>query len=51
MSGVLERSPSPEDLAACMEKMDQCFCENRISPGGSADLLALSFMLLFLFDA
>ena len=50
MSDVLERSPSLEDLAAFMEKMDQLFCENRISPGGSADLLALSFMLLFLFD-
>jgi len=50
VSSFLQCAPSPEAVMEFMENMDTLFCKSKISPGGSADLLALSFMLFFLFD-
>lgn len=39
----------PDELIRAAEKMDKKFIRQNISPGGCADLLAITFMLYFLF--
>ena len=43
---LLEASPWPD--SAAIETLDRSFIEDNLSPGGSADLLALCWMLHFL---
>lgn len=43
---VLEKTPFPD--RACLERLDASFIRENLSPGGSADLLALTYFLHFL---
>ena len=44
-SGVVTRRPTPERLVVELEDADAWFVERNYSPGGSADLLALTWLL------
>ena len=46
ISALLEREPFP--TKETLEKLDMAFIRNNLSPGGTADLLALTYMLHFL---
>lgn len=46
VAALLEATPFP--TVEAMEKLDRVFIEKNLSPGGSADLLALCYFLLFL---
>ena len=46
VAALLAREPWPD--AACLLELDRQFREKNLSPGGSADLLALSYLLYFL---
>ena len=46
MRELLERSPFPD--RETMEELDKAFIKENLSPGGSADLLAMTYMLYFL---
>ena len=43
---ILDRDPFPDSQV--LEALDREFIQNRLSPGGSADLLAMCFFLQFL---
>lgn len=43
---LLERSPYPDPQT--LEQLDRMFIEKNLSPGGSADLLAICYLLYFL---
>lgn len=43
---LLQRTPFPEDTV--LKQMDADFIEKNLSPGGTADLLAMTYFLLFL---
>lgn len=43
---VLEKTPFPDKT--CLEQLDAAFIRENLSPGGSADLLALTYFLHFL---
>ena len=43
---LLERSPFPNREA--LDALDKAFIQKNLSPGGSADLLAMTYMLYFL---
>lgn len=46
---LLERDPFP--TMQTIEQLDKQFIEKNPSPGGSADLLAMTYCLLFLSNA
>ena len=46
MRELLERSPFPD--RETLEELDKAFIKENLSPGGSADLLAMTYMLYFL---
>jgi len=46
VQAMLDTTPFPEK--ACLEQFDQFFIRENLSPGGSADLLALTYFLHFL---
>ena len=49
VTDFLHKDPSPEQMLNAARTLDRkCICRN-ISPGGCADLLAVSFMLFFCF--
>lgn len=43
---ILQEDPCPDRNT--LDKLDQHYIENHLSPGGSADLLAASWFLYFL---
>jgi triphosphoribosyl-dephospho-CoA synthetase len=43
---ALSRNPFPEE--ALLRQMDQAFMEKNLSPGGTADLLAMTYFLYLL---
>lgn len=45
---VLARSPHPD--RAALDRLDHWFIKRNLSPGGSADLLAVCYLLLFMLD-
>mgnify|MGYP002866789547 CR=1 FL=1 len=46
IAGMLEKTPYPD--RETLEQLDRAFMEKNLSPGGSADLLALCWFLHFL---
>lgn len=46
VSKLLEQEPYPDQQV--LEKLDDCFIRENLSPGGSADLLAVCYLLHFL---
>ena len=46
MRAILDKTPFPDK--ACLEQLDHTFIRENLSPGGSADLLALTYFLHFL---
>ena len=46
LKALLERDPFPD--AQTLEALDRAFIQKNLSPGGTADLLALTFLLHFL---
>ena len=46
---LLARTPYP--VRAALEELDQTYIRENLSPGGSADLLALCYLLHFLKEA
>lgn len=45
------KEPEDWDIKGISERLDKLFIQLNISPGGCADLLAITFMLYFLFDS
>jgi triphosphoribosyl-dephospho-CoA synthetase len=43
--GVMDASPTPEELRHALSEADGWFTEAWLSPGGSADLLAVTWWL------
>lgn len=46
---LLEKAPFPDK--ACLEQLDEAFIRENLSPGGSADLLAMTYFLHFLSES
>ncbi len=46
LKALLQKTPYPDRTS--LEKLDRAFIENNLSPGGSADLLAICYFLHFL---
>ena len=49
LQALLQQEPYP--ARAAVEALDRAYIEENLSPGGSADLLALCFLLHFLKEA
>ena len=46
VAALLQRDPCPDEAA--LASLDRAFIEKNLSPGGSADLLALTLLIHFL---
>jgi len=48
---IRDREPEAWDIKVISKKLDDIFILINVSPGGCADLLAITFMLYFLFKS
>ena len=48
VKALLEKNPYPD--RSTLEELDRMFIQKNLSPGGSADLLAICYLLYFLME-